>query len=77
MHQMLFISVGKCFDVQMKVIRLCAVNNTHRENLIQYKNLKNKILAPFDIFGVFTQFKFYNSIKTRQEMFKQGDSSSR
>ena len=39
--------------------------NTHRENLIQYKSLKNKILAPFDIFGVFTQFKFYNSIKTR------------
>ena len=53
MHQMLSISVGKCFDIQMKVIRLCAVNNTHRENLIQYKNLKNKILAAFDIFGVF------------------------
>ena len=27
----------------MQVIRLRAVNNTHRENLIQYKNLQNKI----------------------------------
>ena len=72
MHQMLSISVGKCFDVQMKVIRLCAVNNTHRENLIQYKNLKNKILVAFDIFGVSVCF-----IQLRQEMFKQGDSSSR
>ena len=59
----------------MQVIRLRAVNNTHRENLIQYKNLKNKILAAFDIFGVFTQFKFL--IQFRQEMFKQGDSYSR
>ena len=33
--------------------------------LIQYKNLKNEILAAFDIFGVLTQFKFYNSVKTR------------
>ena len=46
------------FDVQMQVIRLRAVNNTHRENLIQYKNLKNKILAAFDIFGVFQSVKF-------------------
>ena len=59
----------------MQVIRLRAVNNTNRENLIQYKNLKNKVLAAFDIFGVFTQFKFL--IQLRQEMFKQGDSSSR
>ena len=49
----------------MQVIRLRAVNNTHGENLIQYNNLKNKILAAFDSFGVFTQFKFYNSVKTR------------
>ena len=48
----------QCFDVQMQVIRLHVVNNTHRENLTQYKNLKNKVLAAFDIFGVFTQFKF-------------------
>ena len=48
----------------MQVIRLRAVNNTYRENLIQCKNLKKKILAAFDIFRVFTQFKFYNSIKT-------------
>ena len=47
----------------MQAIRLRAFNNTHRENLVQYKNLKNKILAAFDIFGVFTQFKFSNSIK--------------
>ena len=59
----------------MPVKRLRAVNNTHRENLIQYKNLKKKILAAFDIFGVFTQFKFI--IQLRHEMFKQGDSSSR
>ena len=59
----------------MQVKRLRAVNNTHRENLIQYKNLKKKILAAFDIFGVLTQFKFI--IHLRQEMFKQGDSSSR
>ena len=59
----------------MQVKRLRAVNNTHRENLIQYKNLKNNILAAFDIFSVFTQFKFL--IQLRQEMFKQGDSSSR
>ena len=59
----------------MQVKRLRAVNKTHRENLIQYKNLKKKILAAFDIFGVFTQFKF--TIQLRQEMFKQGDSSSR
>ena len=43
--------LAQCFDVQMQVKRLRAVNNTHRENLIQYKNLKNKILAAFDIFG--------------------------
>ena len=61
------------FDVQMQVIRLRAVNNTHRENLIQYKNLKNKILAAFDIFGVFQSVE----IQSRQEMFKQDDSSSR
>ena len=65
----------QCFDEQMQVIRLRAVNNTHRENLIQYKNLKNKVLAAFDIFGVFTQFKFL--IQLGQDMFKQGDSSSR
>ena len=65
----------QCFDEQMQVIRLRAVNNTHRENLIQYKNLKNKALAAFDIFGVFTQFKFL--IQLGQDMFKQGDSSSR
>ena len=59
----------------MQVIRLRAVNNTHRENLIQYKNFKNKILAAFEIFGVFLQFKFL--IQLRQEMFKQGDLSSR
>ena len=59
------ILLAQCFDVQMQVIRLRAVNNTHRENLIQYKNLKNKILAAFDIFGVFTQFKLDNLIKTR------------
>ena len=59
----------------MEVTRLRVVNNTHRENLIQHKNLKNKILTVFDIFGVFTQFKLYNWL--RQEMFKQGDSSSR
>ena len=46
-------------------MRLRAVNNTHRENLIQYKNWKNKILAAFDSFAVFTQFKFYNSVTTR------------
>ena len=57
--------LAQCFDVQMQVIRLRSVNNTHRENLIQYKNLKNKILAAFDIFGVFTQFKLDNLIKTR------------
>ena len=45
----------------MQVIR--TVNDTHRENLIQYKNLKYKILATFNIFGVFTQFNFYNLIK--------------
>ena len=67
--------MAQCFDVQMHVIRLRAVNNTHRENLIQYKNLKNKILAAFEIFGVFLQFKFL--IQLRQEMFKQGDLSSR
>ena len=50
--------LAQCFDVQMQVIRLRGVNTTHSENLIQYKNLKNKILAAFDIFGVFTQFKF-------------------
>ena len=65
----------QCLDVQMQVIRLRAVNNTNRENLIQYKNLKNKVLAAFDIFGVFTQFKFL--IQLGQDMFKQGDSSSR
>ena len=59
----------------MQVIRLRAVNNTHRENLIQYKNLKNKVLAAFDIFGVFTQFKFL--IQFSQKMFKQGDTCSR
>ena len=59
----------------MQVKRLRAVNKTHRENLIQYKNLKKKILAAFDISGVFTRFKFI--IQLRQEMFKQGDSSSR
>ena len=69
------ILLAQCFDVQMQVIRLRAVNNTHRENLIQYKNLKSKILAAFDIFGVFTQFKFL--IQLGQDMFKQGDSSSR
>ena len=58
----------------MQVKRLRAVNNTHRENLIQYKNLKKKILAAFDIFGVFTQFKFIVHLR---QMFKQGDSSSR
>ena len=59
----------------MQAIRLRAVNNTRRENLIQCKNLKNKILAAFDVFGVFTQIKFL--IQLRQEMFKQGHSSSR
>ena len=49
----------------MQVKRLRAVNKTHRENLIQYKNLKKKILAAFDIFGVFTQFKFI--IQLRQD----------
>ena len=67
--------LAQCFDVQMQAKRLRAVNSTHRENLIQYKNLENKILAAFDIFGVFTQFKFL--IQLGQEMFKQGDSSSR
>ena len=42
----------------MQVKRLRAVNNTHRDNLIQCKTLKKKILAAFDILGVFTQFKF-------------------
>ena len=42
----------------MQVIRLRVVNNTRRENLIQYNNLKNQILAAFDIFGVLRQFKF-------------------
>ena len=59
----------------MQVISWRAVNTTHKENLIQYKNFKNKILAAFDIFSVFTQFKFL--IQLRQGMFKQGDSSSR
>ena len=67
--------LAQCFDVQMQVIHLRAVNTTHTENLIQYKNLKNKMLAVFDIFGVFTQFKFL--IQFRQKMFKQGDTSSR
>ena len=39
------------------------------------QELEKKILAVFNIFGVFTQFKFYNWL--RQEMFNQGDSSSR
>ena len=55
--------MAQCFDVQMQVIRLRAVNNTRRENLIHYKNLKNKILAAFDILGVFTQFKFLIQLK--------------
>ena len=59
------ISVGTMLWRTKQVIRLSATNNTHRENLIQYKNLKNRILAAFDIFGVFTQFKFYNSVKAR------------
>ena len=67
--------LAQCFDVQMQVIHLRAVNTTHRENLIRYKNLKNKILAAFDIFGVFTQFKFL--IQFRQKIFKQGDIYSR
>ena len=67
--------LAQCFDVQMQMIHLRAVNTTHRENLIQYKNLKNKILATFDIFGVFTQIKFL--IQFRQKMFKQDDTSSR
>ena len=65
----------QCFDVEMQVIRLRAVNNTHRENLIQCKNLRNKVLTAFDIFGVFTQFKFL--IQLDQDVFKQGDSSGR
>ena len=61
--------LAQCFDVQMQVIHLRAVNTTHSENLIQYK----KILAAFDIFGVFTQFKFL--IRFRQKMFKHFSSS--
>ena len=60
----------------MQVIRLRAANNTHRENLIQYKNLKNKILDAFLIFSVCLRNLSF-IIQLRQEMFKQGDSSSR
>ena len=35
--------------------RFSAFNDTHKENLIQYKNLLKKILAASDLFDVFTQ----------------------
>ena len=61
---------------KMQVICLRAANNAHRENLIQYKNLKNKILDAFLIFSVCLRNLSF-IIQLRQEMFKQCDSSTR
>ena len=41
------------------------INDTHRENLIQYENLIKKVLAASDLSDLFTQLdKIYNAIKS-------------